>query len=102
MSSLAGVLVTYDRATIAAQAKKEGRPDGSALPLSTDRQISPPDGLPPAVLSRFFRLVMDQRGLVEDFENLGQRRFLVGLLHRSELACQARRGGFENLPLRIA
>src|SRR5689334_9048072 len=45
---------------------------------------------------------MDDGGLVQDLEDLGQSRLLVGLLHRAELPRQARRGGFENLPLRIA
>ena len=45
---------------------------------------------------------MDQRGLVQNLEDLGQRGLLVGLLHCRQLARQARRGGFEDLPLRIA
>src|SRR5438045_7845202 len=53
-------------------------------------------------LCDFLGLVMDQRGLVEDLQDLGERRLLVGLLHRAELARQARGGGLENLPLGIA
>jgi hypothetical protein len=46
--------------------------------------------------------VVNHRRVVEDLEDLGQRRLLVGLLHRPELTRQARGSGLENLPLGIA
>src|SRR5205085_12143927 len=83
--------------------RKKRRAPWTERPSPTEPQNGdPPDGLPPAVLCGFLRLVMNQRGLVEDLEDLGQRRLLVSLLHRSELARQARRSSLENLPLRIA
>ena len=74
--------------------KKKGRPARGALLVQSGRA----GRLMPASLA----LLWIDRGLVEDLEDLGQRRLLVGLLHRAELARQARRGGFENLPLGIA
>src|SRR5438445_7742563 len=53
-------------------------------------------------LCGFLGLLMDHRGLVQNLENLGQRRLLVGLLHRAELTRQARRRRLENLPFVIA
>src|SRR5438067_6915159 len=53
-------------------------------------------------LCDFFRLLMKDHRIVEDLEDLDERRLLIGLLHRPELARQARRGCFEDLPLGIA
>ena len=39
---------------------------------------------------QFLGLVMDDRGLVQDLEDLGECRFLVGLLHCAEFTSQAR------------
>jgi len=54
------------------------------------REQRQPDGLPLDVLGCLFRLVMDQRGLVQHLEDLGQRGLLVGLLHCRQLTRQAR------------
>src|SRR4029079_9029847 len=72
------------------QAKKK---DARGRPLESRETVS---------LRGLFGLVMDARSLVEDVEDLRERRLFVGLLHRAELAREARRGRFENLPFRIA
>src|SRR3954453_3720091 len=78
--------------------KKEGRPCSGRPCLSAAVRTSQPDC--EGVLGHvFLGLVMDDRGLVEDLEDLRERRLLVGLFHRAELARQARRSGFEDLPL---
>ena len=45
---------------------------------------------------------MDRPGLVEDLEDLRQRGLFVSAFHRAELTRETRRGGFEDLPLRVA
>src|SRR5678815_5524894 len=81
----------YTSPKSAARAKK-GRPIRGALVFRSALRG----------LCGFLGLVMDDRGLVEDLEDLDQRRLLVGLLHSSELPREARRSGLENLPLGIA